>query len=161
MSDYFPNFDELEAFINAKESLLPYYAQAYFDPMKSFDHGATASFALPSEPSYLPQTDWALGANGYNPVYDTGNSLAGVDMAEMPYIPDIPGDHFYGTGPPVQHTFTQGTVLLDPNNGSHVYPAFLDHSYIGFGHPTNLVLTGQPSFSADMIGMGTERHADG
>ncbi|EEY16954.1 conserved hypothetical protein [Verticillium alfalfae VaMs.102] len=175
MSDYFPNFDELEAFINAKESLLPYYAQDYFDPMgfypydahdyfdpmESFDHGATASFALPSEPSHLPQTDWALGANGYNPVYDTGNSLAGVDMAEMPYIPDIPGDHFYGTGPPVQHAFTQGTALLEPNNGSHVYPAFLNHSYTEFGHPTDLILTGQPYFSADMIGMGAERHADG
>ncbi|KAG7146282.1 hypothetical protein HYQ46_004932 [Verticillium longisporum] len=139
----------------------PYDAQAYFDPMDSFDYGATASFALPSEPSYLPQRDSALGANGYSPINDTGNSLAGVDMAEMPYIPDIPGDHFYGTGPLVQHTFTQGTALLEPNNGNHVYPGLLENSYTEFDHPTDLAMTGQPSFSAGMVGMGAERHADG
>ncbi|EGY22533.1 uncharacterized protein VDAG_03971 [Verticillium dahliae VdLs.17] len=175
MSDYISNNTEWEALVIDAESLhpdyaqdyfdpmgfYPYDAQAYFDPMDSFDYGATASFALPSEPSYLPQRDSALGANGYSPINDTGNSLAGVDIAEMPYIPDIPGDHFYGTGPLVQHTFTQGTALLEPNNGSHVYPALLENSYTEFDHPTDLAMTGQPSFSAGMVGMGAERHADG
>ncbi|CRK24229.1 hypothetical protein BN1723_013213 [Verticillium longisporum] len=175
MSDYVSNNNEWEALVTDTESLHPYYAQdyfdpmgfypcydqTYFDPMESFDHGAAASSALPSEPSYLAQNEWALGANGYNTVNDTGNFLAGADMAEMPYIPDIPGDDFYGTGHPVQHTFTQGTALLEPNNGSHVYPAFLDHSSTEFGHPTDSLMAGQPSFLADMADMGAERHADG